>query len=222
VPVDPAAAIEVTGFAWVPPIAHGRVKDMRVRWALEEIGLPYRVRLVGGIGGEKSAEHLADQPFGQVPVYKEAGLTLFESGAILLRIGERDERLLPRDEAGRARATMWLFAALNSVEPFAQTLFFMTHFTDGKSWQDEARGLTRPFLEQRLAQLSAVLGGRDWLEDQFTIGDLAMVDVLRAGVPPELLARHDNLAAYVERGMARPAFQAALAAQLANFRAAAE
>lgn len=220
-PVDPTAAIEVSAYSWVPPIAHGRVKDMRVRWALEEIGLPYRTRLFGGVMGGKSPEHLADQPFGQVPVYREDGLTLFESGAILIHIGEKDERLLPRDDAARKRAIGWVFAALNSIEPFAQMLFFMTHFTEGKGWRDEARDLTRPFLQQRLAQLSDVLSDRDYLETSFTIGDLAVIDVLRAGVPPELIAVHPNLVAYVKRGTGRPAFQAAMAAQMSDFDVAA-
>jgi glutathione S-transferase len=216
-PVDPNATIEITAYQSVPDMARGRVKDMRVRWALEEIGLSYRTRLVGGAGGEKSPAHLADQPFGQVPVYKEGGLTLFESGAILIHIGEKDERLLPRDPAQRARAIGWAFAALNSIEPFMQTLFFMSLIADGKDWQDEAKDLVRPFAVMRLAQLSAVLGQKDWLEDRFTIGDLLMIDVLRAATPPELLAAHPNLAAYVERGTSRPAFRAALAAQLADF-----
>ena len=220
-PVDPNAAIEITAFKWVPKMGRGRVKDMRVRWALEEIGRPYRVRLVGGAGGEKSRQHMADQQFGQVPVYKEGGLTLFESGAILIHIGEKDERLLPRDPDARARAIGWAFAALNSVEPFAQTLFFMGFLADGKDWQGEAKDLARPFLTMRLAQLSQRLGEREWLEDRFTIGDLLMIDVLRAGTPPELIAPHPNLVAYVERGKSRPAFNAALAAQLANFAEAA-
>lgn len=221
-PADRNAPIEVTAYTWVPEIARGNVKDMRVRWALEEIGLPYRTRLVGGVFGEKEPTHLADQPFGQVPVYKEEGLTLFESGAILIHIGEKDERLFPRDDAGRMRAIGWMIAALNSIEPFSQMHFFMTHFTEGKPWRDDACDVTRPFLEQRLQQLSGALADRDWLEDRFTIGDLAMVDVLRVGVPPELIAPHPNLVAYVERGTARPAFAAALAAQLADFDAVAE
>jgi glutathione S-transferase len=216
-PVDPHAAIEITAYQSVPEMARGRVKDMRVRWALEEIGLSYRTRLVGGAGGEKSPAHLADQPFGQVPVYKEGGLTLFESGAILIHIGEKDERLLPRDPAERARAIGWAFAALNSIEPFMQTLFFMGFVADGKDWQGEAKDLVRPFAVMRLAQLSAVLGQKDWLEARFTIGDLLMIDVLRAATPPELLAAHPNLVAYLERGTSRPAFKAALAAQLADF-----
>jgi glutathione S-transferase len=218
-PVDPDAAIEVTAYEWVPDGARGRVKDMRVRWALEEIGVPYRVRLVGGAGGEKSPAHLTDQPFGQVPVYKEGGLTLFESGAILLHIGAKDERLLPRDPAERARATGWAFAALNSIEPFMQMLFVMGYLADGKDWQGEAKALVEPFGVMRLAQLSAALGDKDWLEERFTVGDLLMIDVLRTQPPPELLAAHPNLVAYVARGTSRPAFKVALAAQLADFTA---
>jgi glutathione S-transferase len=198
-------------------MAQGRVKDLPVRWALEEIGLPYRVRLVGGAGAEKSPEHLADQPFGQVPVYREDGLTLFESGAILIRIGEKDERLLPRDCAGRARATGWALAALNSIEPFLGTLTLLRFFAEGKPWQEEAKAAVRPLVVMRLAQLATALGDRDWLEDRFTIGDLLMVDVLRNVPEPDLLEPHPNLATYVERGTARPAFKAALTAQMAVF-----
>jgi glutathione S-transferase len=216
-PVNPNAAIEITAYESVPDMARGRVKDMRVRWALEEIGLPYRTRLVGGAGGEKSLSLMADQPFGQVPVYKEKGLTLFESGAILIHIGEKDERLLPRDPSERARATGWAFAALNSIEPFMQTLFFMDMLAGGKDWQGEAKDLVRPFAVIRLAQLSAALGDNEWLDGRLTIGDLLMIDVLRTATPPELLVQHANLAAYVERGTSRLAFKAALAAQLADF-----
>jgi len=216
-PVDPNAAIEVTAYDCVPAMAQGRVKDLRVRWALEEIGLPYRVRLVGGAGAEKSPEHLADQPFGQVPVYREDGLTLFESGAILIQIGEKDERLLPRDPAGRARAIGWAFAALNSIEPFLGTLTLLRFFAEGKPWQEEAKAAVRPLAVMRLAQLATALGDRDWLEDRFTIGDLLMVDVLRNVPEPGLLAAHPNLAAYVERGTARPAFKTAFTAQMAVF-----
>jgi glutathione S-transferase len=216
-PVDPTAAIEITAYQWVPPMAVGYVKDMRVRWALEEIGLPYRERLVGGAGGDKSSDHLADQPFGQVPVYREAGLTLFESGAILLHIGAKDERLLPRDPNARARATSWMFAALNSIEPFAQTLFLIGFAAEGKAWQAAAKDAVRPFVQMRLAQLATALGDREWLESSFTIGDLLMVDVLRAVSEFELVEAHPNLSAYVARGMARSAFKAAIAAQLAAF-----
>lgn len=214
---DKTPAIEVTAYRSVPDLARGFVKDMRVRWALEEIGLPYCVRLVGGAGGDKSPEHLADQPFGQVPVYKEGALTLFESGAILVHIGDKDERLLPRDPVARAHAIGWAFAALNSVEVMTQMLFMAGYVAQGKDWQGPAKDGVRPFAELRLAQLSAVLGDRDWLEGRFTIGDLLMVDVLRAVPEPQLVEAHANLAAYVERGKARPAFKRALAAQLADF-----
>ena len=216
-PVDPNAPIEVTAYEWVPPQVQGKVKDMRVRWALEEIGLPYRERLFGGAGGEKAPEHFAVQPFGQVPVYQEGELTLFESGAILLHIGGKDERLLPHEPVARARATGWMFAALNSVEPFLQMLFVVGFLTDGKDWQGEAKDLVRPFAEMRLKQLSNALGEQDWLEGRFTLGDLLMIDVLRTQPPPELLAQHPNLVAYVERGTSRPAFKAAMATQLVAF-----
>jgi glutathione S-transferase len=216
-PVDPNAAIEVTAYEWTPPMAVGFVKDMRVRWALEEIGQPYRERLVGGVFGQKSPDHLADQPFGQVPVYKEGDLTLFESGAILIHIGGKDERLLPHDADARARAIGWLIAALNSIEPFAQMLFMIGMVGANKDWQGEAKDGVRPFAEMRLAQLSKVLGDREWLEGSFTIGDLMMVDVLRAAREPGLVAAFPNLVAYVERGTSRPAFKAAMASQLAAF-----
>jgi glutathione S-transferase len=216
-PVDPAAPIEVTAYRWVPPMARGFVKDMRVRWALEEIGLAYRVRLVGGAGGEKSPEHLADQPFGQVPVLKDGALTLFESGAILIHLGEQDERLLPRDPAARKRAIGWMIAALNSIEPMTQMLFAVGMTGEGKAWLDEAKAAVRPFAEMRLAQLARVLGDSEWLEGGFTIGDLVTADVLRAVSEPELLNAHPDLVAYVERATSRPAFKAAMAAQLADF-----
>lgn len=213
--VDPNAAIEITSFEWVPEQARGYVKDLRIRWALEEIGLPYRERLLAGAGGEKSSEHMTDQPFGQVPVYKEGDVSMFESGAILLHIGERDERLLPREARSRARAISWMFAALNSVEPFVQTLLLVRHASEGQDWQDAAQDSVRPFAQMRLSQLSSALGDREWLEDRFTIGDLLMIDVLRAAPEDELVTAHPNLAAYVERGTMRPAFKAAMAAQLA-------
>jgi glutathione S-transferase len=215
-PTDPEASAEVTAYRWVPPMARGFVKDMRVRWALEEIGQPYRVRLVGGAGGEKSPEHIADQPFGQVPVYREAGLTLFESGAILIHLGGKDARLLPLDPGQRARAIGWATAALNSVEPMTQMLFVTGFASDGKDWQEEAKAAVRPFTQARLSQLSVFLGENEWLERSFTIGDLLMIDVLRAVSEPELVAAHPNLVAYVVRGTARPAFERAMAAHLAD------
>ncbi|MEI4506025.1 glutathione S-transferase N-terminal domain-containing protein [Sphingopyxis sp. CCNWLW253] len=215
-PVDPNAAIEITGYQWVPPFAEGRIKDLRIRWALEEVGRPYRERLIGGIFEEKPPEYLADQPFGQVPVYKEGDVVLFESGAILLHIGEQDERLLPRGAAARGRAISWMIGALNSVEPMLQILVILSVAGADRDWQEAAKDAARPFAEKRLAQLSRALGDRLWLGGSFTIGDLVMIDVLRA-VPTPMLAAHPNLVAYVERGTQRPAFERALKAQLASY-----
>ncbi len=216
-PVDPDAEIEVTAFKWVPPFAQGYVKDMRIRWALEEIGKPYRERLIGGIFEEQPQEYLGEQPFGQVPVYKEDGLALFESGSILIHIGAQDERILPRDLGGRARAISWMIAALNSVEPALSALMLVGHAGAEQDWADDAKNAVRPFAEKRLAMLSRALGNREWLEDRFTIGDLVMIDVLRTAPEDELVPTHPNLAAYVARGTSRAAFKAAMAAQLAAF-----
>ena len=218
-PVQSDAAIEVTALAWVPTFARGFVRDLRVRWALEEVGLPYRTRLIGGAGGTGSGPRRpADyQPFGQVPVYKEAGLCLFESGAIVLHIGEKDPRLLPKDPAGRARAIAWMVAALNSIEPQTTMLAMLGFACSGADWTGSARQALVPAIHKRLAGLSAALGAKDWLEGDFTIGDLMMVDALRAVPDGGLVAAYANLAAYVERGTSRPAFQRALAAQLADF-----
>lgn len=217
-PVDPNAPIEVTAFKWVPPFAQGFVKDLRVRWALEEIGRPYRERLVGGIFGDQPPEYLADQPFGQVPVYKENGMTLFETGSILIHIGGTDQRLLPTDAKGRGRAISWMIAALNSVEPALSALMLVGHAGAEKNWADDAKSAVRPFAEKRLSMLSDALGDKEWLEDRFTIGDLIMIDVLRTAPEDDLVPAHANLAAYVERGTSRPAFKAAMAAQLAVFK----
>lgn len=209
-PVDPTAPIEITAYKAVPDFARGHIKDVRLRWALEEIDQPYNVRLIGGIFGEKPEGYLDDQPFGQVPVYKENGITLFESGSILIHIGEKDERLLPRDTEGRGRAISWMIAALNSVEPPLQTLVVIDVFGEDKDWQEGAKAAALPFAKQQIARLSQWLGDREWLEDSFTIGDLVMIHVLREA--SELIAPHANLVAYVERGTSRPAFQRALKA----------
>lgn len=216
-PVQPDAPITITAYDWVPPQARGFVKDLRVRWALEEIGLPYAERLFSGAGGEKTADHLAVQPFGQVPTYHEGELILFESGAILLHLGAKDDRLLPRQPAARARAIGWMFAALNSVEPFTAGLFLAGWVSQGQEWHVPVKAGFRPLVEQRLAGLARKLGDREWLEGPFTLGDLLMVDVLRAVTEPALIAAHPILTAYLERGTSRPAFQAAMAAQLAVF-----
>lgn len=219
---DETSPIEVTALAWVPPFARGFVRDLRVRWALEEIDLPYSVRLIGGAGGTplgppRPENYLAEQPFGQVPVYKEGALCLFESGAIVLHIGGKDERLLPRDEPGRGRAIAWMIAALNSVEPHTFMLTALTLFFREMPWSAEARAAVTPRVEQRLGSLAATLSDKEWLDGRFTIGDLMMVDTLRALPDQALVAAHPNLAGYVARGTARPAFRRAVEAQLADF-----
>lgn len=215
-PVDPDAPIEVTAFRWVPELARGQVRDLRVRWALEEAGLSYRTRLIGGaIGGERPAEYYEEQPWGQVPVYKEGDLVLFECGAIVLHIAEKSEALLPADPNGRARAIAWLFAALNSMDIPVMGTLVACIFGEGKDWSAGAGEAFGGFLDQRLARLSAWLGDKEWLEGRFTVGDLMMVATLRIGVARERLP--ENLAAYVARGEARPAFKAALSAQFADF-----
>ncbi|PCD04556.1 glutathione S-transferase [Sphingomonas spermidinifaciens] len=210
-----SAPLTITAFDWVPDFARGFVRDLRPRWACEEIGMNYAVRLVSAVA--KPDWYFLEQPWGQVPVIEEDGRTLFESGAILLHLGEKDERLLPRDPAGRDRALAWLFAAYNSIEPWRFEHARVTIFAAQEEWAK----LRRPSLEreigQRLDRLAAALGEREWLAGRFGIADIAMVTVLREMQGTALLADRPVLAGYVARGMARPAFQAALAAQLADF-----
>lgn len=215
-PVDRNAAIEVTAFKWVPDFARGFVRDIRVRWALEEIDLPYRVRLIGG-PDDRPADYVRDQPFDQVPVYKESALSLFESGAILIHIGDKDERLLPRDTVGRMRAIAWLIAALNSIEPYSGQLNEIDLFAGEAEWAKRHRPDVVDSVAKRLGQVSNWLGDKEWLEDRFTIGDLMMIEALRGVSEATLLARFPNLIAYVERGKARPGFGRAMDAQLADF-----
>jgi glutathione S-transferase len=216
-PVDPNAAIEITAFRWVPSFAQGLVRDLRLRWALEEIGQAYRVRLLDATK-PRPAEYFCEQPWGQVPVYKEDEVELFESGAILIHLGLRDERLLPSDEAGRARGIAWVIAALNSVEPAIFPLLMTDTFNRGEAWTTEARPKFLDRLEARLKHLSDALGDREWLEGRFTVGDIAMVTVLRQLRDKGIVEKFPNIAALVERGESRPAFQRALSDQLAVFR----
>jgi glutathione S-transferase len=216
-PVDPNAEIEITAFRWVPPFAQGLVRDLRLRWALEETGQPYRVRLLDATKPRPS-EYFCEQPFGQVPIYKDQKVELFESGAILIHLGMEDERLLPAGTAPRMRAIAWLIAALNSVEPAIFPLLMINIFNKGEPWTDEARPKFAERLEGRLKCMSDALGKKEWLEDQFTIGDLMLVTVLRQLRGTGILDRFANLAELVRRGEARPAFQRALSDQLAVFR----
>ncbi len=210
--------ITLTAFKWVPPFAEGLVRDLRIRWALEEAGLPYEERLIGQ-GEQDTPEYRCIQPFGQVPVIEEDGITLFESGAILLHIGERSETLLPRDPAGRANAIQWVFAALNSIEPHIQNFALIDLFYADQEWAKLRRAGALEFLERRLDSLASRLGDRDYLDsDRFTAGDLIMTTVLEIVRHTDLIAQRPNLDAYTKRCKARPAYKKALADQIAPFR----
>jgi glutathione S-transferase len=210
-----APNVRVTAFNWVPDFARGWVRDLRVRWALEEAGVPYSVRKLEAMG-ERPADYFAEQPWGQVPSYKDDEVQLFESGAIVLHVGRKFGGVLPGDENGRARATSWVIAALNSVEPFVSQLPVIDLFHRGEAWTVERRPQVVEFISGRLSRLSEWLGDKDWLEDEFTAGDLLMIDVLRIAQNSGVLEQ-PNLVRYVERGTARPAFQRAYDAQLADF-----
>jgi glutathione S-transferase len=216
-PVDPQASTEITSFRWVPEFAAGLVRDLRIRWALEEIDRPYRVRLLDALN-PRPAEYFQEQPFGQVPAYRDDQVQLFESGAILIHLGIEEERLLPRGRDERMRAVAWLIAALNSVEPMIFELANIDIFHRGQDWTVQRRPQVVEKIEARLKLLADALGDREWLEGRFTIGDLMMVSVLRNLRHTDLVAGQPALAAYVARGEARPAFQRALADQLAVFK----
>jgi glutathione S-transferase len=208
--------IRISAFRWVPPFAQGLVRDLRVRWALEEAGLPYQARLIR-FEDQSSADYRRLQPFGQVPYYQDGAVELFETGAILLHVGERSEMLLPAEPAARARATAWMFAALNSVEPFVMNLASIDLFYPEEEWAKLRRPGAQEMVEKRLADLDAWLGDRDWLEQDFSAGDLLMVSVLRILRHTDLVEKRPALEAYRLRAEARPAFQRALAAQMAPF-----
>jgi len=216
-PIDPNAEIEITAFRWVPEFAQGLVRDLRVRWALEEMGRPYRVRLLDATK-PRPTEYFCEQPFGQVPIYRDREVELFESGAILVHLGMQDERLLPSDKAGQMRGIAWLIASLNSVEPAIFPLLMINVFNRGESWTEEARPKFMDRLEARLKCVSDAIGDKEWLEGRFTIGDLMLVAVLRQLRDTDVLSKFPNLAALVQRGESRPAFQRALSDQLATFR----
>jgi glutathione S-transferase len=216
-PIDPNATAEITAFRWVPDFAAGLVRDLRIRWALEEIQRPYRVRLLDATN-PRPAEYFLEQPFGQVPAYRDEQVQLFESGAILLHLAIEDERLLPFDRNQRMRSVAWMIAALNSIEPVILQLLAIDIFNRGQEWTKERRPQVVEFLEARLGKLSDALGDKEWFEGRFSIGDLMIVAVLRQLRHTDIVAKFPNLAALVARGEARPAFQRALADQLAVFR----
>ena len=206
--------ITITAFERSPDGGKGLARDTRVRWALEEAGLHYDVRLVS-FRAMKEPAHLALHPFGQIPTYEEDGLVLFETGAIVLRIAQRYQGLLPADDHARARAVTWMFAALNTVEPPILELVTARIFEGDKPWASERIPLVVERVRDRLAPLSARLGDADWLDGDFSAGDLMMVSVLLRLRPSGILDEFPILAAYVARGEARPAYQRAFAAQLA-------
>jgi glutathione S-transferase len=214
-PVDPNAEIEISAFAWVPPFAEGLVRDLRPRWALEEIGVPYRVQL---LEGERPPEYYLDQPFGQVPCYREGPFKIFESGAIVQHIGGKSEKLLPRDAVARIHAIQWTYAALNSVEPAIQNLTAIDLFYSNEEWAKLRRPGAEEFARLKLKRVADWLGDKEWLEDHFTIGDLIMTTVLRIPRHTDLVAEQPNLAGYVARAEKRPAFRRALADQIAVFK----
>jgi glutathione S-transferase len=212
--------IKLTAFRSLPPFAQGLARDFRVRWALEEARIPYEARLIGP-EDQASAAYRALQPFGQIPAIEADGLTLFESGAIVLYIAERSEALAPSDAHGLARTNAWIFAALNSVEPAVITLGGLDLFHAGEAWAAESRPVAVQAVQKRLAALELWLGGRDYLEDRFTAGDLLMTTVLRILRHTDIVSDRPTLRAYQERCEARPAFQRAMADHLKPYQAAA-
>ena len=216
-PLNSNASIEITAFRWVPDFAQGLVRDLRARWALEEAGLDYRVRLLDV--QSKPADYVKEQPFEQVPCFYDGVVRIFESGAIVQYIGEKSETLLPRDPQGKYRAIQWTYAALNSVEPAVQHRVLLDAFYGDQEWAKLRKPSADEFAKLKLKRVSDWLGDKQYLEgDRFTIGDLVMITVLRLGDKAGLLDGTPNLNAYVQRGQNRPAFQQALSDQLAAFR----
>lgn len=206
----------VSAYKWVPPFAQGQVRDLRVRWACEEAGLPYKSKLIG-FEDQSTPEYRAWQPFGQVPAFEDGGVRMFESGAIVLHIGEKSDVLIPRDAQGRARAITWLFCALNTIE-VAVGQFGDLFFHQNEAWVAERRPQIVAFMQKRLKELAASLGDKEYLDGRFTAGDLMMSTVFRIlDNNPEFLDAEPALKAYKARCEARPAFKRALQAQLDDF-----
>lgn len=208
--------LTLTTFDWVPEMPRGYVRDLRVRWALEEAGLPYSVKSVSF--RDRGAGHFSHQPFGQVPWLTDGDISIFESGAILLHLGERSEALMPADPRGRSEVIEWMFAALNSVE-MASLPWFIFLFS-GDTEETPGRKSINKFLESRLQHMELVLAGREWLASSFSVADILMADVLRLVGRFDGLALHPACRDYVARATARPAFLKAHADQMAHFAAA--
>lgn len=207
--------ITITAFERSPDGGKGLARDTRVRWALEEAGQPYQVRPVS-FAAMKEPAHLALHPFGQIPTYEDGDLVLFESGAIVFHLAERYGGLLPREPNARARAVMWMFAAVNTVEPPILEIVTAKIIEADKPWAKDRLPLVFERVRDRLRPLSARLGAAEWLDGEFSAGDLMMISVLLRARPSGLVDELPNLAAYVARGEARPAYQRAFAAQAAQ------
>lgn len=206
--------ITITAFERSPDGGRGLARDTRVRWALEEVGRPYQVRLVS-FQAMKEPQHMALHPFGQIPTYEEGDLILFETGSIVLHLAERYPGLLPKNANARARAITWMFAAVNTIEPPILELVTVKFLERDKPWNQERVPLVFNRIRDRLRPLSARLGSNDWLDGEFSAGDLMMVSVLLRVRASGILDEYPNLAAYVARGEVRPAYKRAFAAQLA-------
>ena len=206
--------VTITAFERSPDGGKGLARDTRVRWALEEVGLPYEVRLVS-FQAMKEPAHLALHPFGQIPTFEDGDLALFETGSIVFHLAEHHAGLLPDDANARARAITWMFAAINTVEPPILEFATAKILEGDKPWSKERMPLVADRVRERLKQLSARLGSADWLDSGFSAGDLMMVHVLQRMKPSGILDEYPNLSAYVARGEARPSYKRAFAAQLA-------
>ena len=207
--------IAITTVDWVPPFARGLLRDLRLRWALEEAGIAYEMRFVP-LMGRDAPDYRARQPFGQIPVYEEDGREMFETGAILLHLAEKSAALAPPDPAARIDMTVWLFAALNTIEPHLQHLMMLDRFHKDADWRPGAREAAEAMARKRLGELAACMDGRDYLAaGRFTVADIAMTTVLRIG-HTDLVEGFAALAAYKHRMEARPAFRKSLTGQLAD------
>lgn len=206
----------VTAFDWVPDFAKGLVRDLRVRWAFEEIGETYAVQKFGA-ANPRPENYVNWQPFEQVPAFRDGDVEIFESGAILLYLAEKHGALLPTDEQRRWQAIAWLFAGLNSVEPSCTRYFAYAVFNEGKEWAEGAKEAVEPLVRQKLKRVSDALGDGEWLAGEFSIADIMMVTVLNSLKNTGFVAEYPNLADYHRRGTERPAYRRALDAQLADF-----
>lgn len=213
--IDSDAQIEITAFEWVPDFARGLVRDLRPRWACEELGLPYRERLISAM--DRPQWYYDEQPWGQVPVMRDGPVTIFESGALLFYLADRTGELLPHGGQDRADVISWLFAAFNSVEPALFEYGNVTLFARDEEWAKLRRPGLEEYIARRLAPLEQRLGSREWLACEFSIADIAMVTVLRNLNGTSIMSDHPAISTYVARGEERPAFKQALADQLAAF-----